>query len=84
MAITSVRPEEYSAWAAVWKAFIDHMDATLPESQYENSWSRIQDPNGDLHALVARDEDGAIVGLAHYLPMGRSWKAKPCMYLDGA
>ena len=84
MPITSFQPSEYSAWAAIWRAFIDRMNATLPESQYQNSWLRIQDPNGDLYALAARDENGSIVGLAHYLFMMRSWKDKPVLYLEGA
>ncbi|MCJ1330276.1 hypothetical protein MMC10_006959 [Thelotrema lepadinum] len=82
MPITSFEPSEYSTWAAIWRAFIDRMNATLSESQYKSSWSRIQDPNGDLHGLAARDENGTIVGLAHYLFMGRSWKDTPVVYLE--
>ena len=83
MSITSFEPSEYEVWARVWKAFIDRMNATLPESQYRSSWSRIQDPNGDLRGLAARDENGTIVGLAHYLYIGRSWKDTPEVYLEG-
>ena len=83
MPITSFEASEYTAWAAIWRAFIDRMNATLPESQYQSSWSRVQDPNGDLNALAARDESGAIVGIAQYLFMKRSWKDTPVLYLEG-
>lgn len=84
MAITSIEPTEFAEWASIFRTFVGLMNATLPESQYENSWGRIQDPNGDLRALVARDEKGEIVGLAHYLFMMRSWKSTPVVYLEGA
>lgn len=64
--ITAIKESEYDRWAEMWRAFLGHGQVTLPEEQYENTWNRIQDPNGDLHALVARDETGKVIGLSHY------------------
>ena len=84
MPIAAPKPTEYSDWYGIWRAFVDHMDATLPEAQYQNSWDRVQDPNGDLHALLARDdESGAVVGIAQYMVITRSWKSTSVVYLEG-
>lgn len=67
MTIDNPKSSEYDDWAGIWRQYLAHCLTTLPESQYKNTWSRIQDPDGDIHCLVARDETGKIVGLAHYM-----------------
>lgn len=75
---------------------MSHMSASLLETQYQNTWSRIrksdmeqsdrESPNeakGDIGCLVAREDDGTIVGLAHWLDLGRSWKVNKEVYLEG-
>ncbi|KAK1146202.1 hypothetical protein N8T08_003292 [Aspergillus melleus] len=64
--LTTLKPENYASWASLWKQFITYCEAELPRSQYEDTFKRIVDPEGNLQAHVLVNETGAVVGLAHY------------------
>lgn len=83
MTVDTLMSSEYETWAKIWRQYLEFYETSLPESQYKNTWSRIQDPSGDLYAFVARDDTGKIVGLAHYLWTIDSWSDKPQCYLNG-
>ena len=65
------------------------MSASLSDSQYEASWARIypsptsSDKKPEMWCLVAREDDGTIVGLAHWFEFARSWKETKEIYLEG-
>lgn len=62
--------EDYAAWRPLWdgyNAFYGrHGDTALPEHITQVTWGRFFDPGEPVFALVAEDQ-GALVGLAHYL-----------------
>lgn len=61
---------DHADWRPLWagyNAFYGREGSTaLPESITEATWSRIFDCTEPVHALVA-EQDGRLVGLAHYL-----------------
>jgi len=63
-------PGDFAQWQVLWdgyNAFYGRAGATaLPAAVTESTWSRFFDPKEPVHALVA-EEDGRLVGLAHYL-----------------
>lgn len=83
MSIDVLKESDYAQWAETFRLYLEFYETTKPESQYKNTWSRILDPEGDLHAFVIRSEDGNILGLAHYLYHSDTWSAKPVCYLNG-
>jgi GNAT superfamily N-acetyltransferase len=68
--IRLVQAADYTAWRPLWdgyNAFYGRAGATaLPQSITEASWRRFLDAGEPMHALVA-EQDGQLIGLAHYL-----------------
>lgn len=88
MAPPSVRPlapEDYAAWRPLWdgyNAFYGrHGETALPEHITHVTWRRFFDPAEPVFALVA-DDEGTVVGLAHYLFHRSMTKIEPVCYLS--
>jgi GNAT superfamily N-acetyltransferase len=68
-----VRPVEladYAEWRPLWDGYNRfygrHGASALPEDITATTWERFFSPEEPVHALVA-EEDGRMVGIAHYL-----------------
>lgn len=53
-------------WRALWRAYLDFYRMDLAEPVVASTWRRMLDPAGDLHGFAA-EQQGKVVGLAHYL-----------------
>ncbi|PLB49911.1 acyl-CoA N-acyltransferase [Aspergillus steynii IBT 23096] len=80
--LTTLKPENYASWASLWKQFITHCEAELPQSQYEDTFKRIVEPDGNLQAHVLVNDTGAVVGLAHYFFHQSVWNPHHVCYLS--
>lgn len=64
-------PSDYAGWRPLWdgyNAFYGREGTTaLPESITAKTWERFLNPDEPVHAQVAVDHKGQIVGLVHYL-----------------
>ena len=85
----TVRPvahDDYAAWRPLWdgyNAFYGrHAETALPEHITEATWQRFLDLHEPVFALVAEDDDGRIVGLAHYLFHRSMTKIEHVCYLS--
>lgn len=71
MQVRPVQPADRAAWQPLWdgyNAFYGRAGETaLPAQITEATWARFCDADEPVHALVAVDERGALLGLAHYL-----------------
>ena len=69
--IRPVRRADYGQWRPLWdgyNAFYGRSGATsLPEGITQRTWERFFDGAEPVHALVAEEEEGGVVGLVHYL-----------------
>ena len=89
MANVSVRviaEGDYDRWRPLWdgyNAFYERIGPTaLPETVTRTTWARFLDPAEPVHALVAEAEDGALVGLVHYLFHRTTTSIAPICYLN--
>lgn len=68
--VRPIRRTDYGQWRPLWdgyNAFYGRSGATsLPEEISRATWERFFDAAEPVHALVA-EEEGEVVGLAHYL-----------------
>ena len=78
--VTSLEPQDRQRWAELWTAYLAFYNTTVPPEQYDSTWTRLHD--GRLHGLAARDAEGRMVGLAHYLFHEHSWSTRPSCYLQ--
>lgn len=85
IAIRAPAPDDYAAWRPLWdgyNAFYGRHGATaLPEHITAVTWQRFFDPAEPMFALVAEDQ-GQLVGLAHYLFHRSMTKIEPVCYLS--
>ena len=76
---------DYDTWRPLWdgyNAFYGRSGATaLPEEITRITWARFLDPGEPMHCLLA-EEDGRLLGLAHYLFHRSMIAVEPVCYLQ--
>jgi GNAT superfamily N-acetyltransferase len=84
--IRPLQPTDRAAWAPLWdgyNAFYGRAGETaLPAPITEMTWARFFDAYEPLHALVAADENGRLLGLVHYLFHRSTTRIEPTCYLQ--
>ena len=78
-------PEDYAAWRPLWDGYNEfygrHGATALPEPITQVTWQRFFDPAEPVFALVA-EEQGELVGLAHYLFHRSTTRMEHLCYLN--
>jgi len=81
----AVRPAEARdevAWRALWDGYCRFYEVSLDESVTTHTWARILDPRAPVHAVVAEDAGGRVVGMANYILHENTWVRTPVCYLE--
>jgi len=85
VAVRAIEAHDREQWEPLWEAynaFYGRKGATaLSPAVTETTWRRFHDPAEPVHALVA-EQDGALVGLAHYLFHRSTILVEPTCYLQ--
>lgn len=71
-----------AAWRGLYNAYADFYRVPMPEARLDLVWAWIHDPAHEVEGFVARDDSGAIVGLAHYRPFARPLAGATGLFLD--
>ena len=83
--IRAPKQDDYAAWRPLWDGYNEfygrHGDTALPEHITQVTWQRFFDPAEPVFALVAEDQ-GQLVGLAHYLFHHSMTKIEQVCYLS--
>jgi GNAT superfamily N-acetyltransferase len=83
--IRFIMDADFNQWLPLWDGynrFYGRFDATaLPLEITQATWRRFLDPNEPMYALVA-EEQGRLVGLAHYLFHPSTILLQPTCYLQ--
>ena len=68
--VRKIEAADYAGWRPLWEGYNAFYgregESALPERITLLSWQRFLDPEEPMHALLA-DDQGSLVGLAHYL-----------------
>jgi GNAT superfamily N-acetyltransferase len=83
--IRAPRPDEYEAWARLYRGYRDFYELAPDEDVLQLVWSWIHDPQHEVRALVAAaggTDDGTLVGLAHVRRFARPSEGETGLYLD--
>jgi GNAT superfamily N-acetyltransferase len=85
LTVRPVMSDDFDRWLPLWQgynAFYGRSGATaLPEEITRITWMRFFDAYEPVHALVAED-DGQLLGLAHYLFHRLTTSITPTCYLQ--
>ena len=81
----TVRPiaaSDRAAWSALYSAYADFYHVTQTEEMRDTVWTWLHDLTHGTEGLLAIDDDGAAVGLAHFRPYARPLSASVGGFLD--
>lgn len=83
--VRSAIPADFPAWLKLWNGyntFYGRSGATaLPREITQMTWRRFFDASEPMHALVA-EQEGQVLGLAHYLFHRSTIQIAPTCYLQ--
>jgi GNAT superfamily N-acetyltransferase len=80
--IRPLRPKDHDQWRALWTGYLQFYETSVAFEVYASTFARLlgSDPR-DFSALVA-EQDGQLLGLAHYLFHRHCWKLEDVCYLQ--
>lgn len=81
----TIRPlvaSDEAQWRRLWTGYLEFYEATVPEEVYRTTFARLTDPGvAHQNALVA-EQDGALIGLVHYIYHAHNWRVEEVCYLQ--
>jgi GNAT superfamily N-acetyltransferase len=80
--IRALNAADADAWRLLWHGYLTYYETTLPEAIYDDTFARLISPAPNTpHGMVA-EQDGALLGLVHYLYHPHCWKPEGVCYLQ--
>ena len=84
--VRPITPADYAGWRVLWDGYNRfygrHGSSALPETITATTWDRFFSVAEPVHALVAADGGGELIGLAHYLFHRSTTRLKDVCYLQ--
>ncbi|MBZ8118211.1 GNAT family N-acetyltransferase [Roseovarius sp. LXJ103] len=80
--IRPIAPSDEGAWRALWKAYLEYYETSVPEEVYQTTFKRLLSPDhAHQNALIA-EQNGTPVGLVHYIYHAHNWRLEDVCYLQ--
>lgn len=80
--IRPVTDRDFFNWLPLFAGYGEFYGTPVHDEKALLVWSWISEKKHDLSALVAQDEDGSLVGLAHYRTFARPLAGGTGIYID--
>lgn len=81
MKIRDLAQDDRPHWEHLWVGYLGFYEAELDPVITEVTWTRLNDPNEPMFALVAEDERG-LLGFAHCILHRGTWALSALCYLE--
>ena len=78
--IAPLRAAERARWNELWCAYQRFYGVQLSAAVTESTWQRML--AGRIHGLGARDAQGQLLGIVHFLYHEDTWSTAPACYLQ--
>lgn len=78
----TIRPivaADRASWDEMWAGYLTFYKTSLPPEVSDNTFARIL--SGEVVGLIAENDEGYAVGIAHALVYASTWSLKPSGYL---
>ena len=79
--VRPVTPPDRAAWDRLWKGYLDFYETTLPQAQYDLTFTRYLDAAEPMFAYLAEHE-GKPRGLVHTILHRHGWMDAATCYLQ--
>ena len=66
--VSPARADDFERWRELFRGYGEFHEVELTDADFDRAWSWINDPQMPTRCLLARDEHGTPIGLAHYRP----------------
>lgn len=78
--IARLRLSDRERWGELWAGYQKFYGVSLPAAVTESTWQRIH--GGAVHGLGARNAEGSLLGIVHFLFHEDTWSTAPACYLQ--
>lgn len=82
VAIAPLVAADHDQWAPLWRGYLDFYRASIDEATWRVTFARLTEGNEPMGGFLARDEDGAPIGLAHWITHRSCWTKGDYCYLQ--
>lgn len=79
LSIEPLRAQDRAAWEPLARGYKTFYETPTTDEEFDRAWARLL--SGEAHGLAAK-EDGAMLGIAHYLFHASAWAPKVCYLQD--
>jgi GNAT superfamily N-acetyltransferase len=80
ISIAPLTLSDRARWGELWSEYQTFYGVALPAEVTESTWQRIH--GGRVHALGARNDEGTLLGIVHFLFHEDTWSTVPACYLQ--
>ena len=80
--IRKIEPRDHARWVELWEGYCRFYERTLSEPKTRHTWALIMDAAAPVHAIVAEDASGRVIGMANYIIHDNTWELTPVCYLQ--
>ncbi len=80
--IRPVAKADKAAWEQLYEGYGKFYKVNQTSEMRETVWGWIMDPTEQVHGMVAENQGGAVIGLAHFRPFRRPLSATTGCFLD--
>src|SRR5690242_16096368 len=82
LVVTAPSSGDKAAWRVLYNGYAEFYKVPMTDQTADTVWGWIHDPAHEVNALVAKDGNGRLVGLAHYRQMARPLAGSMGGFLD--
>ena len=82
IAIAPLIADDFAVWAPLWRGYLDFYRASVDAATTGVTFARLTGGAEPMGGFLARDEDGAAIGLVHWITHRTCWTVGDYCYLQ--
>ena len=81
LTVRPIEPRDEPRWRVLWNGYTRFYEREPAEPVTRHTWARLHDPASTVHGIAA-EEDGGVIGFAHYIVHESTSTLTPVCYLQ--
>lgn len=80
--IRQLASEDYEQWHRLWTGYLTFYETSVANEVYTTTFARLIDPERKAQNALVAEQDGALIGLVHYIYHPHNWRLEDVCYLQ--